>query len=107
VQICTRLLASGVAHGQTLAAIAKLMLREDFDEPSWLERQVEAAANDHLPCKVEFKPDDKYGDPVMTVEPQGPPWDTGSADEFLENFPEFVNWKFLENLTSRFDAHWT
>jgi hypothetical protein len=95
VQICTRLLASGVAHGQTLAAIAKLMLREDFDEPSWLERQVEAAANDHLPCKVEFKPDDKYGDPVMTVEPQGPPWDTGSADAFLEN------------LTSRFDAHWT
>ena len=39
MQICTRLLASGVAHGQTLAAIAKLMLREDFDEPSWLERQ--------------------------------------------------------------------
>ena len=29
--------------------------------------QVEAAANEHLPCKVEFKPDDKYGDPVMTV----------------------------------------
>ena len=30
---------SGVAHGQTLAAIAKLMLREDFDESGWLERQ--------------------------------------------------------------------
>jgi hypothetical protein len=93
VQICTRLLASGVQHGKTLGAIARVMLREDFEEPSWLERQVEGAAVD-LPCKVEFKPDDKYGDPVMTVEPQGPPWESGSADAFLAN------------LDQRFDSHW-
>lgn len=94
LQIGTSLLASGVAAGQPLSAIAKLMLRDDFAEPSWLELQVHEAAAATLPVSAEFERDDR-GDAVLVVEPHGPPWEDPSVTD-----------AFLAELSRRFVQHW-
>lgn len=68
MRICSKLLERAVLlHGLSLRNVALLMSRPDMAEPSWLERQVEAACN-RAGEAVEFMPEGKYGDLVLQVD---------------------------------------
>lgn len=70
VEICTMLLQKCVlTHGLTLRSVALLMTRSDPAKPCWLERTV-ADACTSAGVSAEFKPDGKYGDLMLHVDPK-------------------------------------
>jgi|Transcript_109314 hypothetical protein len=105
LEICTSLLQKCVLdHGLTLRSVALLMTRLDPSEPCWLERQVAEACRE-AGVSAEFIPDDKYGDPMLLVDPKITKLFTASEaaafdNKHLSNFRE----TFFQSLNNTF-AH--